>query len=336
MKRSVFRLTARILALAAALLIAAAPALPTHAAAAAQGYSTHRLSIVTAPGKSSKYMDYYKSGKEQNIATMKWVEDATMGKVLQLSGANEYLQLSSEPLPLIRSTFAAWVNWEDNGNDPVLFALTSSITDDYITLSLHHSDTERKIDGVYFHLWRADGDMELEWFNPVSDGVNYAIPQNEWHHVAFTVDGQYFRLYIDGQLWFEKMVVLRLGELRPSRLYVGSTGNSSDSSTLKAKLADVCLYDEAMTAAQVGLLMQNRENPFDADSAKTTKATTLYQPSAPTTTTTIATAATTQPAGPIVIGGFPLWTLLLMGGIVLLFVVLSVALSVHRKGGGEG
>lgn len=338
MKGSVSRLWGRVCAVTVVLLVVAAAILPVNALYLAPGYSDHRLSIVTKPGSSSKYLEYYKGGKEQKTSAMTWVEDEERGQVLELSGNNEYLQLISDPLPVIESTLAGWVNWQANGSEPVLFTLYSSITDDYLTLSLRHSDTTKRVDGIYLHLWRADGEMEMEWFNPVADNISYTIPENEWHHLAFTVDGQYFRLYIDGRLWFEQMVVLHLSEMRPTRLYIGTAADLGDGGTLKARLSDVCLYDQAMTAAQVGLLMQNGENPFDSDSASTTAATTLYYPTAPSTTTaptTATTAASAGSSGPIVIGGFPLSTLLIMGGIVLAVILLSVILSIHKKGGGQ-
>ena len=336
MKGTFRRMLGRLCAVTAALLVAAAAVLPANALYLAPGYTNHRLSIVTTPGSSSKYMEYYKGGKEQKAAAMNWVEDAQRGQVLELSGNNEYLQLISDPLPVIECTFAGWVNWQATDSEPILFTVYSSITDDYLTLSLRHSDATKRIDGVYLHLWRADGEMELEWFNPVTEDISYTIPENEWHHIALTIDGQYFRLYIDGRLWFEQMLVLRLSEMRPTRLYIGTAAELGDGGTLKARLSDVCLYDQSMTAAQVGLLMRNGENPFDADSASTTAATTLYYPTAPSTTTApTTTPTTTAPAGPIVIGGFPLSTLLLMGGVVVLVILLSVILSVHKKGGGE-
>lgn len=317
----------RLLAAGAALLTAAV--LPV-SAAMPLGYSKHALSVVTVPGKSSQYAEYYKDGKQQAASAMPWVEDDRRGKVLSLSGQNEYLQVTSEPLPLMKSTFTAWVNWEQQGDEePVLFSMSSRITADRLTLSLRHTDDERGIDGVYLHFYHVDGTL-IEWFNPVSDGVAYPIPENEWHHLALTVDGQYFRLYIDGRLWFEKMLIMGLVELRANRLYIGTTGEEG-APTLKAKLADVRLYDSAMTGEQVVRAMETGENPFDSSATGTAAATTLYHPTEPPTTT--AAAQTTASDGPIVIGGFPLSTLVIMGGIVLLFVALSVGLSLYRKRG---
>ena len=170
MKQTRCRFFGRLFALVSALLAVGATALPVSAAMPV-GYSSNRLEIAAEPDESSRYMEYFKGGEEQAKEDMPWVEDTERGNVLALSGENEYLQLTSEPLPLIKSTFTAWVDWEDNGGaDPVLFSMASNVTDDYITFSLHRSETDRQIDGVYFHFWHADGDMEVQWFDPVSDG----------------------------------------------------------------------------------------------------------------------------------------------------------------------
>ena len=317
-----------ILAAAAAVLTAAV--LPV-SAAMPLGYSKHALSVVTAPGKSSKYVEFYKGGKQQSSSALTWVDDPVRGKVLSLSGENEYVQVVSDPLPLMKSTFTTWVNWTQQGEDePVLFSMSSRITDDRLTLSLRHRDDGRGIDGVYLRFYHVD-DTLIEWYNPVSDGVSYAIPENEWHHLALTVDGRYFRLYVDGRLWFEKMLIMGLVEMRANRLYFGTTGEEN-APTLKAKLADVRLYDSAMSAAQVARAMETGPNPFDSSQTATAASTTLYHPTAPATTA--ATAAPTKAAeGPIVIGGFPLTTLLIMGGIVVVFILLSVILSRRGKRG---
>ena len=78
--------------------------------------------------------------------------------------------------------------------------------------------------------------------------------------------------------------------------------------------------------------METGQNPFDSSQTATAASTTLYHPTAPATTA--ATAAPTKAAeGPIVIGGFPLTTLLIMGGIVVVFILLSVILSRRGKRG---
>ena len=78
--------------------------------------------------------------------------------------------------------------------------------------------------------------------------------------------------------------------------------------------------------------METGQNPFDSSQTATAASTTLYHPTAPATTA--ATAAPTKAAeGPNVIGGFPLTTLLIMGGIVVVFILLSVILSRRGKRG---
>lgn len=300
------------------------------------GYTKNSLSVVTQEGKTSKYVDYMKGGKELPHSDMPWESDNRRGQVLSLSGEGEYLRVTSEPLPLIKSSFTAWINWEDNGTEPILFSMTSNVTKDTLTVSLHHKDGH--VDGIYFRFWHVDGSLDVEWFNPIAEGLSYAIPTGEWHHIAFTADGQRFCLYIDGKLWFEQMVILSLVEMRANRLFVGAAGDT-EGPTLKGKLADVRLFDKALDADGVNTVMAGG-NPFDSKATTTTTQTeALYYPTAPQTTA-IPTAPTQvgdfgEPDTPAEWGGIPIWAWVLCGGIVLMSGIISSVVSRRRKGGDD-
>ena len=153
MKRSFRRFSLRCFIAVTVCMVAVLSAVSVSAAMPV-GYTDNRLEIVAEPNGGSKYMDYFQGGEAQDKGDMPWVTDAERGNVLSLSGKNEYLRVTSDPLPLIKSTFTAWVKWEENGDaDPVLFSMASQKTDDYLVLSLHRSDEEREIDGVYLHFW---------------------------------------------------------------------------------------------------------------------------------------------------------------------------------------
>lgn len=326
------RVLGRVAGMLCALLLLAVSVLSV-SAAMPLGYTKNRLSVITEAGKTSKYVDYMKGGKELAHKELPWVKDAARGQAVALSGEGEYLRVTSEPLPLIKSSLTAWVNWEDNGTEPILFSMTSNVTNDTLTVSLFHNDAG--IAGVYFRFWHVDGTLDVEWYNPVDLGVSYPIPQNEWHHIAFVSDGQTFYLYIDGKLWFEETVILSLVEMRANRLFIGAAGDTTDK-TLKAKLADVCLFDKALDANGVKTVMAGG-NPFDSKATTSTAPTDeLYYPTAPKATTTAPTwaggeddAAADEPAE---WGGIPLWAWALCGGIVLAAGVASSLLG-RRKGG---
>lgn len=75
------------LAVCGALLLAGMlPGLP---AAALDGFSKGRLSIITEPGEVSDKVSFYKNGKEQGASAMTWV-DGRDGKALLLDGKTEY------------------------------------------------------------------------------------------------------------------------------------------------------------------------------------------------------------------------------------------------------
>ncbi len=326
------RFCKRACGLFCALLLLAGSVLSV-SAAMPLGYTKNRLSVVTEAGKTSKYVDYIKGGKELAHKAMPFVSDAARGQALALSGEGEYLRVTSEPLPLIKSSFTAWVNWEDNGAEPILFSMTSNVTNDTLTVSLHRQDG--KVDGVYFRFWHVDGSLDVEWYEPAGLGLSTPIPPNEWHHIAFVCDGQTFYFYIDGKLWFEETVILSLVEMRANRLFIGAAGDTAGK-TLKGKLADVCLFDKALDANGVKTVMAGG-NPFDSKATTSTAPTSeLYYPTAPSSTTTAPTwddGVENEPDEPAEWGGIPLWAWALCGGIVLATGVASSLLGRRKKGG---
>lgn len=311
-------------------LLLAAGSVLSVSAAMPQGYTKNRQAVVPQTGNPSKYVDYIKNGAEAAHGELPWVTDAARGRVLSLSGNGEYLRVTSEPLPLIKSSFTAWVNREDNGTEPILFSMTSNITKDSLTVSLHHNSSGQ-VDGVYLRFWHVDGNLNVELFNPIDEGLAYPIPAGEWHHIAFVSDGQYFRLYIDGALWFEQMVILSLVEMRANRLFVGAAGDTAGA-TLKGKLAQVYLFDKALSAEQVKTVMAGG-NPFDGKSTTTTATDTPYFPTAPQTTAAPEPSAPADDDQPAEWGGIPIWTWLLCGGIIVASGVVSSLLNRRKKGG---
>lgn len=81
------RRRAAALAVCGALLLAGI--LPGFPAAALDGFSRGRLSIVTEPEAVSNKVSFYKDGREQGTSAMTWV-DGRNGKALLLDGKTEY------------------------------------------------------------------------------------------------------------------------------------------------------------------------------------------------------------------------------------------------------
>lgn len=67
------------------------------------------------------------------------------------------------------------------------------------------------------------------------------------------MDGQKIKLYIDGRLWFEEMLILGVEEMRNNMFTIGG-GLWEDEPTFNGLVDDMAIYDFAMTADQIAML----------------------------------------------------------------------------------
>lgn len=126
------------------------------------------------------------------------------------------------------------------------------------------------------------------------DGVeHYGFPMNEWHHFALTADGQSLKLYIDGRLWYDDMLVIPLTELEALQFTIG--GTIWDTPTFNGLVDDAYLYNFALTEEQV-LIAAGGGDPLDVQAAPPDP-TEPYIPTQPSQTTisTAPSASVTQP-----------------------------------------
>ncbi len=103
----------RAAALAAALtLLFNGPACPLPAAAL-EGYTNGRMSLVTEPeAESSPYVAYHREGEEAAWSELTWV-DGRNGKAVALDGVSQYLQVGDTPqLSSTSLSFASWICWQ--------------------------------------------------------------------------------------------------------------------------------------------------------------------------------------------------------------------------------
>lgn len=317
-------------------------------ASAAQGYVQHKLTIISEPGKTNgSYVSYYQGDKKQVLSALNWVDGGRSGQAVRLDGVSEYLQLGYYPLQTGQLTFSGWINWlgppagkDEDRYGQKLFTLTGAVGEGektWIAFSPHMRNAEkadadgRILDGLYFGFQKS-GTMLIDRFNPAQPGKeNYALPVNEWHHVAMVNTRDYMRVYIDGELWFEDSLLMGIIELRANRFYIGRglTGEPY----LNALLDDVALYDMALSANQIKLLAAGAD-PL-AEGA-TLPSRTEQLPTGPVLKPAEPGGAT-QPAGDGTVFGLPLWTVIVIGVIVAAVVILSIVLSVTQgnkpKGG---
>ena len=109
---------------------------------------------------------------------------------LSLDGSNDYVDLSSHASGVggfTEGTIAAWIKTPLLSEIRTIFGVsdTSTFNSSRATFSVNHF-------GEVFFLVQDNG-------TPLLDvGLNYAIDDNQWHHVVITVDSSGNALYVDG------------------------------------------------------------------------------------------------------------------------------------------
>ena len=341
----------------AALLLSLTPA-----AYATQGFQpaeNGRLVMVEEPDTLSPYVLFFKGEEEHPQSELTWVEGRTAGsKAVRLDGVNEFLRLGYQQLKFSQMTFSGWFYWEgaaqgqpDEAKYGQRFFTLSRRTTRWLTVSPWMRDPDKKdeqgriLDGLFLSMTMSGGEGHtLEGWNPAVDGVeHYGFPMNEWHHIALTADGQSLKLYIDGRLWYDDMLVIPLTELEALQFTIG--GTIWDTPTFNGLVDDAYLYNFALTEEQV-LIAAGGGDPLDVQAAPPDP-TEPYIPTQPSQTTisTAPSASVTQPeqgGDPFLVGtifGLPKLTVYLVGGLLGVFLILCLVVNGYyltkrnRKGG---
>ena len=255
----------------------------TPAASATQGFQpaeNGRLVMVEEPDTLSPYVLFFKGEEEHPQSELTWVEGRTAGsKAVRLDGVNEFLRLGYQQLKFSQMTFSGWFYWEgaaqgqpDEAKYGQRFFTLSRRTTRWLTVSPWMRDPDKKdeqgriLDGLFLSMTMSGGEGHtLEGWNPAVDGVeHYGFPMNEWHHIALTADGQSLKLYIDGRLWYDDMLVIPLTELEALQFTIG--GTIWDTPTFNGLVDDAYLYNFALTEEQV-LIAAGGGDPLDAQAA---------------------------------------------------------------------
>ena len=323
-------------------------------AGATRGYTNRQMWLVNEPDGLSSYVEYYVNNKEKPTSELEWVDNGHTGKAISLSGGGQSLEIGYYQLQMHTMTFSGWFYWRGSAqgmDKKTMYSqrlLTISHSDDtWLTVMPHAKDDSKKdesgniLDGVFmeFEMGKGKNKINYEFFNPAKKGVeSYGLPLNEWHHIALTMDGQHLRLFIDGQLWFERMLILGFEEMRNNILSVGS--GRWDDPTLNALIDDMVVYDYALSTEKIAELY-NQTNSIPSgkgtisSSAKVTKESSTNG------------SGDTTAAEDDKLFGLPKWTLRMAGILVIIFVVLSMFISVYKpatpvssedkngKGGGD-
>lgn len=139
-----------------------------------------------SPVKSSSKNDMAKLSGTASVVT-----DATRGKVLQVKSTENsfnanYLHLPSDAFSTVTAdgfTIAMWVNI---GND------TKG------TSALFEANTGSR--EITYPMTRINADLSASIYANANAGSDAnAIPRDEWHHIAYSVDAKGIKLYVDGK-----------------------------------------------------------------------------------------------------------------------------------------
>lgn len=80
---------------------------------------------------------------------------------------------------------------------------------------------------------------------------NTILKANEWHHIGFTYDGNYIRLYADGKLDKEVAYPNMKEVSLPIRIFSWSNNYNSNTYTGAKKINDIRVYDECLSQQQI-------------------------------------------------------------------------------------
>ncbi len=296
-----------------------------------------KMVIVGEPGETAEQVLFYRNGEETPLAQMTWVDDGVHGKALKLDGQSDYLEVGYDELQIPRLTFTTWINWQgstsggETGEYWQRLLTMSRHEERYLTVSLHGWDTEpddsgARVDGLYMEFLRDE--TRVRAFNPVTEaGQTYALPQNEWHHMALVMDGSALKLYVDGTLWFSEDLWLGVADMQARRFQIG-TGLWEDP-LLHALLDDTALYNDALTEDQIrglalGAASLDDETPAsDAPYLPTEPAGDIALPTRP---------AEEEKVTPYALSYFdlPVWGWYVIAGVLAVCAVACVVVNVYE------
>ncbi|MCI8554386.1 MAG: LamG domain-containing protein [Clostridiales bacterium] len=324
----------------AALILTTAPP-----AAALEGYTNGRLSVVSEPdAPPSPYVAYYDGGEEKALSELTWTDEGRSGKAVALDGKSQYLQVGDTmQLSSPQLSFATWMYWKGpvEGVDSSfhaqrLFTMTNRRGTSWVSLAPHARDDSapdeegRILDGVYLDFYKDGGDgLKIQLFNPaVQDSESYGIPLNEWHHVALVFTAEELLVYLDGRVWFRQGLLMGANELLSSRFIIGN-GSLWEGGMFHGLIDDAALYDFALSADQVRMLAGGVD-PL-AEGAALPAPAEPYLPTAPSYTTAPPSATATTAAGTGTLMGLPYWGVYTLGGLIVVFVGLTAVSNVYEN-----
>lgn len=164
-------------------------------------------------------------------------DSASRGKVLSLSGTDQHVTF---PLSVGNArTFSAWVKWTGGAAWQRIFDFGAS-TNAY----------------MYLTPANANGRMRFGIKNGgAAEGIeaSAALPQNQWCHVAVTLDGDLGTLYLNGVPVGRAVISIRPWELLARNLYLGKSQFAGDP-YFSGSIDDFRVHGRALSGGEIAQL----------------------------------------------------------------------------------
>jgi len=206
-----------------------------------------------------------------------WQAGARGWSMLFDDGSNEYLKTSTVPLTTLPLSLSVWVRSDKaNSEQCILGLFDSSVSGNWLSIE---TDSANKV--------RAWHRFEASISGRVSSANTYTL--NKWHHVVGVFNNNSLRsIYFDG-LDIASNTSTE-GGVVADELGIGARRDSSPSAYLSGNVSNACVYNRALSDAEVLHIYQN---PWELYAPVMSPAV-YYAPSAPAGRTTYNTDAQTH------------------------------------------
>ena len=280
------RMWAVVVAVCAVLGIAVGPVL----AETPTGLRDGETVLVSESDTQTEGLAAFHGGQSVAVDALDWSGVGVHGQALRLDGQTDYLEYTGAAAASKTLSGAVWVNWQGSATEDAAGEIGQRLwtlyrdEKNYFSVSLrgYYDNIKEveggvvfRIDGVYME-YVLSGVMgrQIKAYNPTTGDVNYAIPKDVWTHLAFTLDEDTMRLYVNGRQWFEEDLS-GVAELDATCLRLG--GALGDGPTLNAIVDDAALFTQVLDPESIRTLSQGAALDFTGATEATT-----FRPTKPT------------------------------------------------------
>lgn len=280
-----------------------------------------------------------------------WEDGGVHGQAVRFNGAGEYVEYTNPEYCSGELSIVGWVNWAGSASkDPgreynqQLFTVMRD-NDNYYTVTLrYHSPdaVEEKDDGTVYYIdgvyleYKIDGSAgkHVSAFNPTTEGIDYAIPKNEWTHITMTISKHAIKLYINGRHWFEEPLEDACYTLDAQKVVVGGWVDINDPS-FNGLLDDVALFRGILRDEIISYMAQGATLDFYPPTPKETTPTGTQSTAGENETSEVSvdeedTFKDVDNSSAFSDLQIPLFAWIVVGVLVVLMVVGTVALNRHE------